>query len=446
MSDEEFSEKSPEEQRRINKQIASYQRFKKQKRIIWLTILVVLLAGAFTVYKLNVTPPETDGGGIIIPTPSSDPTDNPGDTDVPTNTGGEDKNSDSLRKEGVYTFLIVGNDNGYGNTDTIMVGMLDTKAEKLNILSIPRDTMVNVSWAAKKVNTILAMSDMDGLMSGISAIMGYEIDKYAIVDLDAFVELVDAVDGVDFNVPVDMKYSAYDQNPPLIIDVDAGYQHLDGPKAIQVMRFRDYADADIGRINTQQAFLTALAKKCMSLGNLFKVNQFAEIFKEYVDTDLTTGNIIWYAQKILGMDADDINFFKLPENYNDSVKGWSYCSIYIDEWLEMLNESFNPWNVEITEDNLNILTRDEDGNLYATTGVIAGGIDSFYDHNAYLASLRSASSSGPTTETDTEVPDTSSDTTDETPQRTGETPDATDPVETANTGDEGAGGTNTPQP
>ena len=61
-------------------------------------------------------------------------------------------------------------------------------------------------------------------------------------------------------------------------------------------------------------------------------------------------------------------------------KGLSYCTIMVDEWLKLLNECFNPFNERITANHLNILTRDENGNLYATTGTIEGGIDSFYDN------------------------------------------------------------------
>jgi LCP family protein required for cell wall assembly len=86
------------------------------------------------------------------------------------------------------------------------------------------------------------------------------------VDFDGFVELVDSVDGVDFDVPVRMKYDDPTQN--LHIDLQKGPQHLDGPKAVQFMRFRQnnpgipggYPDGDLGRIKAQQAFIKAFAR------------------------------------------------------------------------------------------------------------------------------------------------------------------------------------------
>ena len=86
----------------------------------------------------------------------------------------------------------------------------------------------------------------------------------------------------------------------------------------------------------------------------------------------------------MNLKEGDITFITLPENYNDSVKGLSYCTIKLDEWLEVINEYINPFNVEITAENLNVITRDPNRNLYATTGSIAGGINSFYDWYAHF--------------------------------------------------------------
>ena len=76
-----------------------------------------------------------------------------------------------------------------------------------------------------------------------------------------------------------------------------------------------------------------------------------------------------------------------PSTGTDSVGGFSYVSLYPDEWLQMVNDYLNPWSEEVTEENVNILTR-KNGALYATTGVIAGGEASFLTMEEYLASLR----------------------------------------------------------
>ena len=230
--------------------------------------------------------------------------------------------------------------------------------------------------------------DIDGLIDAIKDITGFTVDNYMIVDLEAFVALVDAIDGVEFDIPIDMNYD--DPVQDLHIHFSAGTTYLYGEDAVKVVRFRQnndgtgYPRADIDRIATQQAFLKTVMEKCLKLDSLItNIDDYANIFMTYVDTDLTLGNLVWYGQQVLGIGLENINFHTLPENYNDSIRGGSYCSILIDEWLELLNSSFNPFDEPITESNLNILTRDEDGNLYSTTGTIAGGYDSFYNYYGY---------------------------------------------------------------
>lgn len=348
------------DKRKIEAMIAAYQKKKLIRRLVLLGLLVVLIVVGVILWKSWVKPPET---GNNDPLPSLTPTD-PGDVDASPSpsTGGS-----PYRKDGVYTFLLVGNDDGNGNTDTILVGSFDTVNEKLNVVSIPRDTLVNVDWQVKKVNTVLAYTDMDGLKKELSKIMGFQVDSYGVVDLDAFVALVNAVDGVDFDVPVDMHYT--DPVQDLYIDLNAGYQHLTGEQAVQVVRFRSYPNGDIGRVETQQAFLKALASKCLSLENLLKnASAYAEIFKEYVDTDLTLGNLIWYLQQFMKLDAEDINFYTMPGNGLESVLGLSYVSIYPDEWVDMINQYLNPLKEDVQVGQLSIMTRNANGDLYMTDG------------------------------------------------------------------------------
>ena len=376
------------DKRKIEAMIAAYQKKKLIRRSVILIVLVLLVGAGILLWKSWVKPPETERpapSASVAPSASA----GPGDEEV----SASPSSGSPYRKDGVYTFLVVGNDDGNGNTDTMLVGSFDTVNEKLNIVSIPRDTLVNVSWSVKKVNTVLAYTDMDGLKEALSRIMGFQVDSYGVIDLDAFVALVNAVDGVDFDVPVDMHYSDPVQN--LYININAGYQHLTGEQAVQVVRFRSgYATGDIGRIGTQQAFLKALASKCLSLENLVKnASTYAEIFKTYVDTDLTLGNLIWYLQQFSKLDDEDINFYTLPGNGLESVKGLSYVSIYPDEWVEMINQYLNPLKTDVRVEDLGIMTRDANGNLYMTDG--SEMYTNFYDNTGSRGSTQPSSSPAP---------------------------------------------------
>ena len=307
-------------------------------------VVLILAFGAVAWYIGWEKPPERHGGGLVDPTYESakpQATDAPEASAEPSAEPTEDPNAGApaTLNENMYTFLIVGLDQAANNTDTMMVGRIDTENHKIDVVSLPRDTLVNVSWSVKKLNTLYSAdintggNGIDGLLDGLKDILGFQIDCYAVVDLTAFVELVDAIGGVDYNVPVNMNY--YDPTQDLYINIAAGEQHLTGEEALKVVRFRSgYASADIGRIGTQQDFLKSVASQMLTLGNIPNLPTFIDIFEEYVETNMTTANLAYFARQFLMCKSEDINFHTLPGNYGDSIKGLSYVSIYLDEWLD----------------------------------------------------------------------------------------------------------------
>ena len=359
-------------------------------------VVLILVFGAVAWYIAWEKPPERPGGGLVDPTyESTNPEDggSPDATAEPTVSPAEDPNAGAPASlnENMYTFLVVGLDQVSNSTDTMMVGRIDTANHTIDVVSLPRDTLVNVSWSVKKINTLYSAdintggNGIDGLLDGLKDILGFQIDCYAVVDLTAFVELVDAIGGVDYNVPVNMNY--YDPTQDLYINIPAGEQHLDGEEALKVVRFRSgYASADIGRIGTQQDFLKSVASQMLTLGNIPNLPTFIDIFEEYVVTNMSASNLAFFARQFLLCKSEDINFHTLPGNYGDSIKGLSYVSINISEWLEMVNTYLNPYDQDVTEANVNILTHSSSTGFYSTTGYVAGGVDSFYDNTAAFSS------------------------------------------------------------
>lgn len=397
----------------------------KGRRIaaVTLGVIALLTVTGMALWNAFVVPPPV--GPVNTPPPA---TTKPGtETPKPTETveATPEGNDTSGRKKGVWTFLIVGKDQGNGNTDTMLVGMLDTVNESLDVVSIPRDTLVNVSWGVKKVNSIYASTGgITGLIDGLQDLIGYEVDCYAEVDLRAFERLVDAIGGVYYDVPRNMDYD--DPTQDLHIHIQKGYQWLNGEDALKVVRFRDgnhgsgYANGDIGRIDTQQDFLKSVAKQMLTLGNIPNLNEFAKIYEENVETNLTAGNIVWFAKEFLKLDSESVRFHVLPGDYGFSVRGLSYVSINLSEWTGMVNEFINPYKAEITTEHLNILTKDASGKLYATNGTIAGGTNSFYTHPDYHAS--SGNSQTTTTPPPATTPPATTPPAEETPPPVEETP------------------------
>lgn len=163
-------------------------------------------------------------------------------------------------------------------TDTLILASYDPKDQSAAMLSIPRDTFIgdykSSATAWDKINSVYQTENgPQKVMKYVSNLTGIDVKYYLMVDTEALKVLVDEIDGVTFNVPIDMNYD--DSSQDLHIHLEAGEQLLDGDKAEQVVRFRhnnngstypsEYGQEDIGRMKTQRAFLTALAKKNVKL-------------------------------------------------------------------------------------------------------------------------------------------------------------------------------------
>ena len=338
-------------------------------------VLPTLLFAIIT-YSIWESPPERPEN--LPPTQTGSP------EDMPADDGSDFEGAiSSGYTDGVFTFLLVGNDDGNGNTDTIMVGRFDTRNSTINIVSIPRDTMVNIGWSTKRINAVYWGTvngggvGIDGLKRQIKNICGFEVDCYAVIDINAFVGIIDAIDGVTFDVPIDMNYDDPAQN--LSIHLSAGVQTLSGEQALGLVRFRQNNGGggygDIGRIETQQAFLKAAAGQMLSLGNIPNISAIIEILTQSTATDLSASNISFFVRQFLKCSGEDIRFYTAP-TVGASIGGASYQSLLLSDWLLMVNDYLNPTGETVTEKNVNILTSNG-SSFFSTTGEFAGGYGSF---------------------------------------------------------------------
>ena len=336
--------------------------------IIILLVLAALLAAAYATVYIIRKPPELGSGA-------------------------------EGRTKGVYTVLVAGVDPSSGNTDTIMIARFDTENEKLNVVSIPRDTLVNQAESVKKANSIFHYAYYDSKEDGrkktqaykdgaeamyddlVYAMCGFKVDCYAIIETDVAAKLVDIIGGVTFDVPVDMHYTDPEQD--LEIDIDKGVQKLNGDDFVKVMRFRDsYAGGDIDRISVQHDLLMALAKQTLSLGNIPNIGEAANLITSKTTTNMKTENVLFFGTEFMKLDDEDITFYTLPGNTYGSIFGISYVFTDIEAWLQMVNDCLNPTDTPITIDSpgINIVTN-IDGVFYYTNENkrLMGGASSFYN-------------------------------------------------------------------
>jgi len=166
--------------------------------------------------------------------------------------------------------------------------------------------------------------------------------------------LVDLVGGVEFHVPQRMFYN--DPSQDLYIDLQEGLQTLDGEQAMGLVRYRKgYASQNIMRTQVQQDFMRALAKKCLSLSNLKKIGELSDLFAKYVMTDLSVGNIAYFGQELLKCDFENMFTYTL-EGDTVTIDGISYWALYQNKTLRIINEYFNPYETDLTVDDMQILS------------------------------------------------------------------------------------------
>ena len=318
---------------------------------VFLTIVLVLLTVCVLVKAFFLKAPEQKAAELPAQSAASD-TDSQQSREE--QAAQEALRSHLERKGGFYTILLSGLDDDNGGSDTNILMAVDTVNGYVYGASIPRDSKAIIGGKAHKINYAYNKGGTALLASTVSEQLGIPVDYTVCVNLQGFTALVDAIGGVDFEVPINMDYD--DPIQGLSIHFKKGMQHLSGADALRVVRFRHnndgtgYGSEDLGRMQTQQKFLKAVAKKMLSFENLISnPRKYAEIFGQYVDTDLSVTDLAWFGMQVLGMGVDKIDFSTLPNE-------WKYPYIYLDpdETLALVNTYLNPYVEDRTAEDLNL--------------------------------------------------------------------------------------------
>lgn len=172
-------------------------------------------------------------------------------------------------------------------SDTMLVASLDPVAKKVNLFSIMRDTYTKIpDHGSDRINSAITHGP-NTAMKAVSDLLGIPIQYYVYTDFQGFIELVDAVGGVDFYVEKDMHYTSKADNHEYDIDLKKGQQHLDGSTALQYVRFRHDALSDFTRTERQRNFLKAVADKMKSTTSIMKLPSILDKVNPYIDTNLS---------------------------------------------------------------------------------------------------------------------------------------------------------------
>jgi len=253
------------------------------------------------------------------------------------------------------TILILGRDtrnteNDAGRADIIMLIYLNPKENTGSLLSIPRDTLVEIpGYGEDKINAAYAYGGEELMIKTISSFLGAEINHYVTLDFEGFVDLIDALGGVDITIDrpiVDPKSGA---------NFSAGNHHLTGEQALSYTRSRSTELGDIGRIQRQQQLFKELLKQKLNVKYLSSAPYYFNILIENTRTDLDILTILKYSKAVLSFNSENFETAIIPSHpdwINDGT-----ISVQIPDtseakamWQRILNgEPAGKYNAEYTE-------------------------------------------------------------------------------------------------
>jgi len=307
---------------------------KKLLKTLYMIVFVIslIVVVGYAAFRLTVGAPDV-GTEVTLP-PQSELSQPPG-SEPPEGSAQPTPEPTPIvltRREGVYTCLIAGADDGNGKADTVMLGVFNTKEKTASLISIPRDTLVSIYGRDQKINAAYGLGGMELLCDTVEEMLAVPVDFYVLVELEAFSAIVNEIGGVWFDVPMDMDYE--DPYQDLAIHVKKGYQRLNGEQALGVMRFREgYLSQDLGRVQTQRALLTAMVKQTITVSNADKVGALIKILNKHVKSDMPLNDMIYFATQAIGMDLDSaLKSATLPNEWISP-----YIELVDDRVLELIN-------------------------------------------------------------------------------------------------------------
>ena len=203
-----------------------------------------------------------------------------------------------------------------GRSDTLLLLRIDPTDNTVNLLSIPRDTQVEIPGiGVTKINQANASGGPSLARQVVTnTLNGVEVDRYVRVSTSAFRELVDLLGGVDIYVPEPMSY--VDNTQKLKIDLAQGWQTLNGDQAEQFARFRHDNLGDIGRVQRQQSLIKALRSKLASPLMLPRVPSLINLMQKYIDTNLSVEEMLALVNFGVKLDKNDFKMVLLPGRFS----------------------------------------------------------------------------------------------------------------------------------
>lgn len=196
-------------------------------------------------------------------------------------------------------------------TDTIMVLNYNPDNNKLTVVSIPRDTLINVNDRNVKINAAYAIGGYPKIKAETESLLNIKINYLVKIDYNAFREIIDALGGIEMKIERNMIYDDEGQN--LHINFKAGETvNLDGKKAEEFFRWRKnndgsgFANGDLDRIENQQKFISKVVDKFINPFILFRIPGIMSALGDNIETNMSPFKIISYGLKFMNLKKGNI--------------------------------------------------------------------------------------------------------------------------------------------
>lgn len=278
------SEVSGEEQEEKQQENTTKKKAKKKKKrhpiLMCMLLLALLIGGVWTGYTV---------AGLLLPDPHA---------------GLSDAEKEMLNN---INILILGCDEREGETqaraDVIIVATIRLEEKEVSLFSIPRDTRVTIEGHGKdKINHAMAYGGVSLITNTVENFLGIQIDHAIKVNFDGFINVIDALGGVNIDVPERMY------KPLEAIDLLPGYQTLYGEDALAFVRWRGDGLGDYGRIARQQQFIAALTEKVKSM-SIGQALQVLDAVMDSIETDMSVREMTSYATNLIGLDPENVHTY-----------------------------------------------------------------------------------------------------------------------------------------